>query len=370
MIRRLRVFERKRNRAPRREAEWIPNIRRLRFSAHPRQMPLGHADTARFPGEDRRRSTRPPRSRQRDEIEEDCQSPDGMMPGTTTSRSMYAFQRLDPLPDRLWIFPKPGKEGLSSAASTIYCSLRLSAFRSVSVCGVAVPGEALDSVRATRDQRIGAVRGMKTVATVDPRRRLRPAARNAGRGPSESRAAFSNLIGLFIADRHFPQRKRRRNQAGEVDGATQSISLRSRGAWVRRPLDRQPERAPIGAPAARTTDPPQGPRRRTTFRVGFSVGRTAGWPARHEGRSSVREHERRTTAGCTGAGTPSSPGSSTRCCGRRGRGRESGDQSRRGRSPALRSRRTSCSASEPASAEGSDRRGPRPDRSAGCFAAA
>ena len=88
-----------------------------------------------------------------------------------------------------------------------------------------------DAVADTSDQRIGAAIGMNSCArrsAAPPRR----AARRAGRRPARrarhraARRLPRSQIGAT------PQRNRRRNQAGEVDGATSSTSAKSAGGPV------------------------------------------------------------------------------------------------------------------------------------------
>ena len=130
----------------------------------------------------------------------------------------------------------------------------------------------------------------------------RCAATSVSRAASSSSSAFASHTGTNW------HRNWRRNQAGEVDGATLSTSLKSAADTdLARSTDR-----PMAAQSAanrlnRISEPgPSGRKRRT---VGFSLPNrrvAAALKAARRSAIAVAIHD-----GCTGSGTPSSAGSST-----------------------------------------------------------
>ena len=251
MIRRLRLFERKKKSGigadPRDQAEQPvdPDI-----AGHPRHLPFRHAEVARFPRHVGAERGGGGAAGERDEVEDHVEADGRLVPGMTNSRSSSCSIASTRWRTDAGRVPRPGKARRSSVGrrSLRPPRLELSARRPVSVWRAKrFPAKPCDAVR---NQRPADRRG-------DRDEQLRP--RRSGAPPAASRAARWAATGAVarrveqrvgFRDRRSARRRSgswRTNQAGEVDGATASIS-RSRPA---RPLPARSTLMPSAPQSAR-----------------------------------------------------------------------------------------------------------------------
>ena len=160
------------------------------------------------------------------------------------------LQRLDPLPDRVRIGAETGEGRLavgSESPSSSAFAVELLVEVGQRVDAEAVPCEAVDAVR---NQRPADRRGNRNeqLQVVHLARRFGQQRAALGGDRARSRAASSSGSASGSQIGATSQRNWRRNQAGEVDGATASTSLRSAGSP-------RPRRAAAGC-RARPSRPP------------------------------------------------------------------------------------------------------------------